>query len=311
MMTDFAHYPKLRPMWHTPCYDKLCVLDWPYGFSVVCYGVRIALRSNSAELLEQLRNALPVGCKPYDGEIVDHVFSAILGGREEGSRVRKFHMLYGNHDLMFRHRDLEPMFPAFDSAFRLAVAALAPKRIFVHAGVVAWNGAAIVLPGRSMTGKTTLVAELLRAGASYLSDEYAVLDSAGRVHPFQKPLAIRADSSIEQVETPPRSVGREVGKAVAARGSGGSERVQGERTLAAQDPDARPRCAGDLLAHHHRLARAPTCNRGHPRSGLPCAGCQVDPRRCGRGCAGSSPAARAINRAQAQEFDRKRGQQRG
>jgi hypothetical protein len=31
------------------------------------------------------------------------------------------------------------------------------------------------------------VAELVRAGATYYSDEFAVLDSRGRVHPFPRP----------------------------------------------------------------------------------------------------------------------------
>lgn len=33
--------------------------------------------------------------------------------------------------------------------------------------------------------------ELVRAGATYLSDEFAIIDSRGRVHPFAKPLSIR------------------------------------------------------------------------------------------------------------------------
>jgi serine kinase of HPr protein (carbohydrate metabolism regulator) len=61
----------------------------------------------------------------------------------------------------------------------------------VHAGVVGWRGRAILVPGRSRSGKTTLVAELVKAGALYLSDEFAVLDRRGRVHPFAKPLSIR------------------------------------------------------------------------------------------------------------------------
>jgi hypothetical protein len=56
---------------------------------------------------------------------------------------------------------------------------------------VGWRGSAILVPGRSRSGKTTLVAELVRAGATYLSDEFAVLDSRGRVHPFAKPLSVR------------------------------------------------------------------------------------------------------------------------
>jgi hypothetical protein len=57
--------------------------------------------------------------------------------------------------------------------------------------VVARDGRAILIPGPSFSGKTTLVAEFLRAGAVYLSDEFAVIDSGGLVHPYAKPLSIR------------------------------------------------------------------------------------------------------------------------
>jgi hypothetical protein len=62
---------------------------------------------------------------------------------------------------------------------------------FFHAGAVSWRGGAILLPGRSMSGKSTLVAALLAAGARYLSDELAPVDAAGRVHPWARPLALR------------------------------------------------------------------------------------------------------------------------
>jgi hypothetical protein len=62
---------------------------------------------------------------------------------------------------------------------------------------VGWRGRAIVIPGRSRSGKTTLVAELVRAGAAYLSDEFAVLDARGRVHPFPKTLSIRGDGGCD------------------------------------------------------------------------------------------------------------------
>ena len=35
----------------------------------------------------------------------------------------------------------------FESVARLSVAELAPRRVFVHAGVVGWKGRAIVVPG--------------------------------------------------------------------------------------------------------------------------------------------------------------------
>ena len=63
--------------------------------------------------------------------------------------------------------------------------------VFVHAGVVAWHGRALVLPGRSRSGKSELVGALVRAGAAYLSDEFAVLDGDGLVHPYARPIGFR------------------------------------------------------------------------------------------------------------------------
>ncbi len=72
-----------------------------------------------------------------------------------------------------------------------AVAQRSQQMLFVHAGVVGWRGLAIVIPGRSGTGKSTLVAELVLRGAVYYSDEFAVLDDTGRVHPYRRPLVLR------------------------------------------------------------------------------------------------------------------------
>ena len=63
--------------------------------------------------------------------------------------------------------------------------------VVVHAGVVAWKGCAVLLPGASRAGKTTLVMELLKRGAIYYSDEYALLDGEGRVHPYPRALMPR------------------------------------------------------------------------------------------------------------------------
>ena len=67
------------------------------------------------------------------------------------------------------------------------------------------------MPGRSLSGKTTLVAELLRAGASFYSDEYAVLDLQGRVHPYPRALAIREVGSSKQTRRTPEALGAIVG----------------------------------------------------------------------------------------------------
>ena len=80
---------------------------------------------------------------------------------------------------------------ALSSEVHLAIATHAPDDVFVHAGVVSWHGQAIVIPGRSMSGKTTLVRALLAQGAGYMSDEYAVIDPTGGVRPYARPLSVR------------------------------------------------------------------------------------------------------------------------
>lgn len=76
----------------------------------------------------------------------------------------------------------------------------------MHAGVVAWGGNALALPGASHAGKSSLVAELLRCGATYYSDEYAVLDAAGFVHPYPRPLLLR-NGSPQQSPVPAEECG--------------------------------------------------------------------------------------------------------
>jgi hypothetical protein len=103
---------------------------------------------------------------------------------------------------IIEHASLGVALTMLDAEVRLFIAARAPDRVFVHAGVVAVDGHALLIPGESFTGKTTLVAALVKAGARYYSDEYAVLDEAGLVHPYAQPLAIRTDDGI----TPRRRV---------------------------------------------------------------------------------------------------------
>jgi hypothetical protein len=80
---------------------------------------------------------------------------------------------------------------ALETRLQWQVATEAHNRVVVHAGVVAWRGRAIILPGYSFGGKSTLVAELLRRGATYYSDEYALLDARGHVHPYARRLSLR------------------------------------------------------------------------------------------------------------------------
>jgi hypothetical protein len=107
--------------------------------------------------------------------------------------------------------DLRLALGILDAQLRMHIAQHAPDHVFVHAGVVGVGDRAIVLPGRSFAGKTTLVAALVRAGAGYWSDEYAVLDGDGLVHPYPKPLSVRIDDTLETEERPVETLGGRAG----------------------------------------------------------------------------------------------------
>lgn len=98
---------------------------------------------------------------------------------------------------------------ALERELRTAVALNAPHHVFLHAGAVAHNDIVILIPGSSFSGKTTLVAALVRAGAEYLSDEFAPIDEHGLVHPFPKPLGVRDETSV-QVDHDVRNCGGRV-----------------------------------------------------------------------------------------------------
>jgi len=112
-----------------------------------------------------------------------------------------------SQEITLKSRSLKTVLDTFHVRIKMYVAEMARRRVFVHAGVVGWRGKAILVPGRSMSGKTSLVAELVRAGATYYSDEYAVLDMLGRVHPYPQPLAIRKTRSAKQKEVPVEEFG--------------------------------------------------------------------------------------------------------
>ncbi len=171
--------------------EKIDRLVWADGFSFTSYGRRIGVRVNRTDALERIKRHLPADWKPARAPVVERLYSLIVGGEGRKPGVRRFNVVFGDVSILARTLDADEMFDTFESSVRLYVAEFARRRVFVHAGVVGWRGQAILVPGRTHTGKTTLVAELVRAGATYYSDEFAVLDERGRVHPYAKPLAIR------------------------------------------------------------------------------------------------------------------------
>ncbi|HEX7313437.1 MAG TPA: hypothetical protein VF297_05925 [Pyrinomonadaceae bacterium] len=191
---------------------KIDRLVWAAGMAFTAYGVRVGVRVSDAAALARVVERLPPGWKPSSATAVSKLYSLVWGEGEVKGRVRRFNLLYAGARLAARTLDAEALLSMFESDLQLYVAERAPRRVFVHAGVVGWKGRAILLPGRSLSGKTTLVAELVRAGAEYYSDEYAVLDAEGRVHPYARPLAVREGEGLAQTRKRVEEFGGRAGR---------------------------------------------------------------------------------------------------
>jgi hypothetical protein len=195
------------PVGGTPCFAKLNGLAWQQGFSVTNHGVRISVRSNSPQYLDVLRALLPPGTSGYAGSSVDVLFSLWAPTAPAARSVRQFTLLYLNDGLLARDLNTERVVHWFEQNARIAVAALCPDHVFIHAGVVAWNGRAVVVPGPSGSGKSELVRALLDLGATYYSDEYAIIGPTGEVEPYPRPLSLRTEGAGQRHKVLPPRVG--------------------------------------------------------------------------------------------------------
>lgn len=85
--------------------------------------------------------------------------------------------------------------PMLEWAMNWVVASRAHRHLLIHAAVAARDGRALLLPGASGAGKTTLCALLVARGWRLLSDEFAVIDPArGRCVPMPRPPSFKNDA---------------------------------------------------------------------------------------------------------------------
>lgn len=173
------------------------------------YGVKICLETDDSSVLEgtqrQLAKIFTNGYEILKGELIDHRFY-IKSAKNE---ILEF---FHNDEKLFEGLSDETFYEAVESRVRVTVAEFAEGKVFLHAGVIGWNDRAILIPGQSWSGKTTLVSEFVKKGALYYSDEYAVLDADGNVEPFPKWLSVRGIiDDYRQVDVPIESIGGTAG----------------------------------------------------------------------------------------------------
>ncbi len=159
------------------------------SFAFESFGVRFGVTADAPEVIERIPSTLPPDARPCPGAEEGFAVLTEEGGRYRFTRPES--PAPTGVELESAGLDLESALFVLENQLQVYVGLRAPNRIFVHAGVVAHDGQAIVIPGRSFTGKSTFVLALVCAGAVYYSDEFAVIDERGLVHPYAAPLKLR------------------------------------------------------------------------------------------------------------------------
>lgn len=176
----------------------------PVQTAVTSYGVNLCLRADRTARLALFEKNWPYGCHETKEKQAERAYS-IVEARD--GRLR----LYVDSRKVGEWDDADELCQRFRANAQLFIAAMTDQKVFIHAGVVAFRKGAILIPGRSCTGKTTLVTEFIKAGATYYSDEYAVLDERGWVHPFPRPLSVRNRRTGQQKDVSVSSLGGRAG----------------------------------------------------------------------------------------------------
>ncbi|AHG93060.1 hypothetical protein J421_5525 (plasmid) [Gemmatirosa kalamazoonensis] len=169
------------------------------------FGFRYAIDLDAPTEFAQLRQHLLPGSVPVIGDEPAARYAITRACAE-----RRF-TLACDGEILLADSAPPDVLHAFRSHVRLRMALAAGRWAFVHAGVVGWGDRVVVAVGRSFSGKTRLVAALLRCGATYYSDEYAAVDERGLVHPFPQPLSVRADGERVGALRDPEALGAVVG----------------------------------------------------------------------------------------------------
>ncbi len=160
------------------------------------YGLRAGVRVSDPAVLDRVKERLPPDWEPACSPFVDYLYSLKVGGTAARRNVRNYHLLYFGLQRIARTMDLNEALETLEGHLQIQVAVNAYNRVMIHAEVVGWRGRALVISGYSRAGKSTLVAELLRLGATYYSDEYAVLDGHGLVHRYARRLSLRQEGDL-------------------------------------------------------------------------------------------------------------------
>jgi hypothetical protein len=149
-------------------------------------------------------------------DVLDRYVFSLLPGSQDGPFAREISIRVDHVDAGYRLAvgDVDVAWPVDQQGLVIAVIQAFDENMIyrlrtlkaIHAGAVAFGKRALLMPGSTHAGKSSMVAELLRCGATLLSDEYALIDDAGFVHSYPRSV-LRRDSRGLQSPVLPEELG--------------------------------------------------------------------------------------------------------
>ena len=168
----------------------LTILPHEHHSAFESFGVRVALSSNDTRVLERFPFLFPAQSRPCEVAAAEHHLTVTT---RDGLRFKTQYEVHGEagedieHDIWLAgDADLRLTLAHLEKHINECIALNAPEHLFLRGGSVVHGGRAIVVLGEALAGTSTLVAALVRAGATYHSDGYAVFDDQARLLPYTR-----------------------------------------------------------------------------------------------------------------------------
>ena len=156
---------------------------WQVRFSVA--GVVVDVSSDTNACFEDVAKFIKL-YRPTESYAVDMRFFI---SRHDDRYVFRFVEHDAEPAVLWQSMDAREVSAAFEIHFytRL-IQFLDPDKVSLHAAVVGVGEHAFMFAGDSGAGKSSVCTAAVLAGASYFSDEFAILDEHGALIPFPRPM---------------------------------------------------------------------------------------------------------------------------
>jgi len=166
-----------------------------YTFERTIFRLRIIVSSNEFSFIRWLRFHLSGGDCVREGDsnadegAVTKNYHVHIS--KEGSDNDDAHRIIGPDDPVVQSRSWGHLQAHMERAITRAARRYCAPYHVVHAGAIARNGRAVLLPASPGSGKSTLVTALALSGFEYYTDEVAVLTEEGRLLPYPKAITLK------------------------------------------------------------------------------------------------------------------------